>query len=137
MKLVVGAPIETVGVKAQSNLPQAMKAPSLKDPQDVPRKVRMLGKHMFLEEWEREFQNTLQFLRAYPSDRLDVKLDTDSPSARDLAWRFVQNEWLIQATVDEHPVVQDLRQPLAPLQEIVTTYGLAHQSTMDKNRTSP
>ena len=44
----------------------------------------MSEKDMFITTWEREFQTTLKVLKAYPSDKLDLKPAEKSKSAKDL-----------------------------------------------------
>lgn len=45
-------------------------------------------KDQFIQTWEREFQTTLKVLKAYPSDKLDLKPAEKSKSARDLLFVF-------------------------------------------------
>lgn len=46
-------------------------------------------KETFLENYDREHAVTMNVLRAYPEDQLDLKPSAKSNSARDLAWIFV------------------------------------------------
>ncbi len=46
-------------------------------------------KQQFLDAWEREHAITMRLLRAYPTDKLDLKPHPRCKSARDLAWVFV------------------------------------------------
>jgi uncharacterized damage-inducible protein DinB len=55
----------------------------------------MSEKEMFLQTWEREFQTTLKVLKAYPSNKLDLKPHERSRSAKDLAWTFVAEEGVV------------------------------------------
>ena len=47
------------------------------------------AKDTFLENYDREHAVTMNVLRAYPEDQLDLKPSAKSNSARDLAWIFV------------------------------------------------
>jgi uncharacterized damage-inducible protein DinB len=47
------------------------------------------AKETFLENYDREHAVTMNVLRAYPEDQLDLKPSPKSNSARDLAWIFV------------------------------------------------
>jgi uncharacterized damage-inducible protein DinB len=47
------------------------------------------AKETFLENYDREHAVTMNVLRAYPDDQLDLKPSPKSNSARDLAWIFV------------------------------------------------
>jgi len=52
------------------------------------------AKQQFLERYELEHQTTMRVLRAYPTDKLDLKPDPNMRSARELAWVFVQERGL-------------------------------------------
>lgn len=43
----------------------------------------------FLDDYEREHQKTMNVLRAYPADQLDLRPHPRSKTARELAWIFV------------------------------------------------
>jgi uncharacterized damage-inducible protein DinB len=49
----------------------------------------MTPKEHFLEAYEQEHARTLRVLRAYPTDKLDLRPHARSKTARDLAWMFV------------------------------------------------
>jgi uncharacterized damage-inducible protein DinB len=55
----------------------------------------MTEKEMFLASFEREFATTLKVLKAYPSDKGDLKPHERSMSARELAWIFVVEQQVI------------------------------------------
>jgi uncharacterized damage-inducible protein DinB len=46
-------------------------------------------KEQFLDAYEREHATTMRVLRAYPSDKVDLKPHAMCKSAKDLAWVFV------------------------------------------------
>jgi uncharacterized damage-inducible protein DinB len=52
------------------------------------------AKDAFLEIYEREHAITLKVLLAYPKEKLDLKPDPKSKTARELAWIFVQERGL-------------------------------------------
>src|SRR5687768_12280928 len=52
------------------------------------------AKDAFLEIYEREHATTLKVLLAYPKDKLELKPDPKSKTARELAWIFVQERGL-------------------------------------------
>lgn len=54
----------------------------------------MSRKEAFLRTYDREHQTTMKVLRAYPTDKLDLKPSPKSNSARDLAWTFVMERSL-------------------------------------------
>ena len=43
----------------------------------------------FLEAYEREHEITMRVLRAYPTDKLELRPHPRSKTARELAWIFV------------------------------------------------
>src|SRR2546430_4489162 len=57
------------------------------DPNDV--EDRMSEKQAFLQAWDREAATTLKVLRAFPSEKTDMKPHPSCRSAKDLAWTFV------------------------------------------------
>lgn len=52
----------------------------------------MTEKEMFLNSYEREFEITLTFLKAYPMEKLDFRPYPHAQSARELAWSFAEEE---------------------------------------------
>jgi uncharacterized damage-inducible protein DinB len=52
------------------------------------------AKQHFLETYEQEHRKTMRLLRAYPTDKLDLKPVPTLRSARELAWVFVQERGL-------------------------------------------
>ena len=54
-------------------------------------------KQQFLDAYEREHATTMQVLRAYPADQLDLRPHPKSKTARELAWIFVQERGLAKA----------------------------------------
>src|SRR5512133_669278 len=46
-------------------------------------------KEQFLETYEREHATTMRVLRAYPTDKLDLRPHAMSKTAKELAWVFV------------------------------------------------
>jgi uncharacterized damage-inducible protein DinB len=57
-------------------------------------------KAFFIYKWEREFATTLKVLRAYPSDKLDLKPAEKSKSARDLLFVFVGEQHFFSMVLD-------------------------------------
>jgi uncharacterized damage-inducible protein DinB len=51
-------------------------------------------KQQFLDAYEREHQTTMRVLRAYPTDRLELKPHAKLKTARELAWIFVLERYL-------------------------------------------
>ena len=51
--------------------------------------AKKTSKEVFLENYDREHAVTMNVLRAFPEDQLDLKPSAKSNTARDLAWTFV------------------------------------------------
>jgi uncharacterized damage-inducible protein DinB len=49
---------------------------------------------VFLKNYDREHDTTMRVLRAYPTDKLDLKPSEKSKTARELAWVFVSERGL-------------------------------------------
>ena len=52
------------------------------------------AKQQFLDTYEREHQTTMRVLRAYPTEKLDLKPHPTLRTARELAWLFVMERGL-------------------------------------------
>jgi hypothetical protein len=92
----------------------------------------MLTKDTLLKDWEREFQITLRFLKAYPPAKINLKIDEGTPSARDLAWGFIRDEWTIQSVINRQVSLHDHSLLPETLEEIILVYRNAHQETMNE-----
>lgn len=55
----------------------------------TPATTQVSPKHQFLDGYEREHATTMRVLRAYPTDKLDLRPHPKCPTARELAWVFV------------------------------------------------
>ncbi|HVE69800.1 MAG TPA: DinB family protein [Thermoanaerobaculia bacterium] len=95
------------------------------------------AKETFLEHYDREHAVTMNVLRAYPEDQLDLKPSAKSNSARDLAWIFVLERGLGE-TVWHDGFAKGTtkvtgKPPLPPEQwsELVATLEQAHQKFRD------
>jgi uncharacterized damage-inducible protein DinB len=51
-------------------------------------------KQQFLDGFKRETATTMKVLKAYPTDKLDLRASPTSVTARDLAWLFVMEQGL-------------------------------------------
>ncbi len=93
----------------------------------------MTEKEMFLTTWEREFQTTLRVLKAYPTDKIDLKPSEKSKSAKDLAWMFVAEEGVIIDGVCKGKVdFSTLPKPPATFQQIISAYEGNHNVNVDR-----
>lgn len=92
----------------------------------------MTEKDMFIQTWEREFQTTLKLLKAYPSNKLDLKPHERSRSAKELAWTFFGEEGLIDDVVKGEVKFQPGPEPPATLEEILKAYEKKHKEHVNK-----
>jgi len=88
----------------------------------------MTEKEMFLNSYEREFDITLNFLKAYPEGNLDFRPHPHAQSAKDIAWSFVEEDRVLVSGALEGDVV--FKQNPAPetLNEIKTAYESNHHT---------
>ncbi len=95
--------------------------------------MSMTEKDMFLQTWEREFQTTVNVLKAYPNDKLDVKPSEKLRTARDLAWVFVGEQGIVDMAV-KGKVDFTGHGPSAPntMNEIITAYTAAVKGNMER-----
>ncbi|MEA2570742.1 MAG: hypothetical protein QOI24_2743 [Acidobacteriota bacterium] len=54
----------------------------------------MSAKEDFLEVYDQEHATTMRVLRAYPEDKLDLRVHPRGKSAREIAWVFVLERYL-------------------------------------------
>ncbi len=91
------------------------------------------GKQQFLETYQRECQTTMRVLRAYPTDKLDLKPHALCKSAKELAWVFVMEQGMLQALLTTG---LDLSKPMTapPVPEswdaIIAAFDEANRKTM-------
>jgi len=98
----------------------------------------MTEKDMFIQTWEREFQTTLKVLKAYPTNKLELKPHERSRSAKELAWTFVLEEKVFcNGCITGKFDFENLPQPPATLQEILTEYEKSHEQMVSKLKQLP
>jgi uncharacterized damage-inducible protein DinB len=93
----------------------------------------MTEKEQFIQSWEREFQTTLKVLRAYPTDKLDLRPHERSRSAKELAWTLAAEEsqvigGAIRGSID----FSTSPKPPATLQEMISAYERNHKELAEK-----
>ncbi len=98
------------------------------------------AKQQFLDAYEREHAITMRLLRAYPTDKLELRPHPKSKSARDLAWVFVA-----ERTLGKHVFNNDLAGAMsgggmaAPSDwgDLLTAVEQAHREYGDMVRATP
>ena len=91
------------------------------------------AKETFLENYDREHAVTMNVLRAYPEDQLDLKPSAKSNSARDLAWIFVLERglgklvWYDEFAKGTAAVSGDPPRPPEQWSELLAALETAHQ----------
>jgi uncharacterized damage-inducible protein DinB len=89
------------------------------------------AKQQFLAVYEREHQTTMKVLRAYPTDRLDLRPHDKCRTARELAWVFVIERGLGKAVFNDQ--LEQLMEGGAPpeppssMNEILVALETAHK----------
>jgi uncharacterized damage-inducible protein DinB len=69
------------------------------------------GKQQFLDTFEREHRTTMRVLRAYPTDKLDLKPHTLCKTAKELGWMFTMEQRMSQLLMTTG---LDLSKPMTP-----------------------
>jgi uncharacterized damage-inducible protein DinB len=92
----------------------------------------MTERDAYLDRFEKEYQTTLRVLRAYPTERADLKPTEKMKSARELAWMLVLNQKVVEPVING-----DLRPgsfPGAPdtMEEVVDAFQKSHRDAVDK-----
>ncbi len=79
-------------------------------------RVTSQGKRPFLDVFDREHQTTMKVLRAYPTDKLELKPHAMCKNARELAWMFVMEQALAETlmTTGIDPAKMSSGMPPAP-----------------------
>lgn len=90
-------------------------------------------KQQFLEAYEREHATTMRVLRAYPSERLDLRPHPKCKTARELAWVFVlerglgtmvfNDQFASQALGSAPPPPESWEEILGALERAHTDFG--------------
>ena len=98
----------------------------------------MTEKDQFLSTLERESSTTLKLLKAYPAAKGDLRPHARSKSAKDLAWVFVAEGFMVDGAL-QGAIDFSKPMPSAPgsMGEVITAYEQARRATMDKIKQAP
>ena len=95
----------------------------------------MNPKEQFIQAWEREFPTTLKVLKAFPNNQGEFKPHERSPSARELAWHFVQGQvavgQILDGTLELPPKFPPVPEKWA---DVISTYEKTHGGLVEKLR---
>ena len=95
--------------------------------------MSLFAKQKFLETYDREHETTMRVLRAYPTDKLDLRPHPKTKTARELAWVFVMERMLgTKVWNDEFAQgMQPGRTPPAPPEEWNELLGALEKAHTD------
>ena len=97
----------------------------------------MNEKEMFLNSYEKEFETTLEFLNAYPADKLDFRPKPQLQSAIELAWYFPEEDrMLVSGALDGDVVLKKNPLPKS-LDEIKEAYESSHRMLLGRIKELP
>lgn len=82
---------------------------------------------MFLNSYEKEFETTLRFLKAYPEGNFNFRPNPHLQSAQELAWSFVQEDQTLISGAIEGDVTLKTTPAPDTLGEIQTAYESGHK----------
>lgn len=94
-------------------------------------------KDTFLSTLAREVQTTIKVLKAYPAGQEDLKPAERSKSARDLAFVFVAEQFLVHAAIGGQMSFSGFPQVTGTIPEIVAHYEKEISETAEKIRAMP
>ncbi len=97
------------------------------------------GKQQFLDTLARETALTLKVLRAFPSNQTEFRPHIIAKSARELAWTFVVEQYLLNKAFSNQPMFTGGGPPPAPsdFQAIVTQFERDQRELVDLLHSTP
>ena len=82
----------------------------------------MTEKEQLTQTWQREHVTTMRVLKAYPTDKAEMKPHEKSRSAKDLAWTFASEYAALKMALDKGQIdFMSLPKPPAEFSDIVTS----------------
>ncbi len=86
---------------------------------------------IFPKSFVRESQTTLELLRRYPADQLDLQPTDKLPTARQLIWTLVLGQMAMGMLTERDDVLPgDMPSPPAALPELIAAYESAHREAI-------
>jgi len=92
----------------------------------------MTERDHYLAAFEREYQTTLNVLRAYPSEKSELKPAEKSKPARELAWMLVLNQMVVVPTLKAELKPGTLPPAPKDWSEILPNFEREHRETTTK-----
>jgi hypothetical protein len=89
-------------------------------------------KEAFIATFEREYQTTLNVLRAYPAAKSDLKPAEKLKTARELGWMLVLNQSVLVPVMAGDLRPGTLPGPPATWDEVLPAFEREHRTTMSK-----
>jgi uncharacterized damage-inducible protein DinB len=90
----------------------------------------MTEKDTFLQTFEREYQTTLRVLKAYPSERADLKPSPKSRTAQELAWMLALNQGVMIPTLDNKLDPTALPKPPKSWTDVLGAFEAMHRDSV-------
>lgn len=98
----------------------------------------MSEKDQFLQAWEMESQITSKVLAAYPAAKADFKPAEKSRTAKELAWTFVLELYVLQsALAGAIDFAKTQMPPPATWKDVLDTYAKVYAETTAKVKAAP
>ena len=90
----------------------------------------MNEKDMFLQTFEREYQTTLRVLKAYPSDKADLKPSPKSKTAQQLAWMLALNQGVVIPALENKLDPSAMPAPPKTWSEVIPALETMHREAV-------
>jgi uncharacterized damage-inducible protein DinB len=106
----------------------------------APQMVREMPgpRQQFLDGFEREHATTVKVLRAYPTDKMDLRPHKMCKTARELAWMFVMEQFLAHTALttglDWSKPPSKWPDPPATMDAIIAEFEKAHRAVAETVR---
>ncbi len=96
----------------------------------------MSEKEQFIKALEMEFPITLRVLKAYPEDKLDWRPHEKSKSAKELAWNFVTEQYILHGALKGTIDFQNIPKSPMTMKEILDAFEKVQGETVAKFKES-
>lgn len=90
----------------------------------------MSDKEKHLRAWNAEFRKTMEVLDSYPDPKLDFKPQSELQSAKEIAWTFVQQEYLLDQAMRGDVELRSLPPAPESIRELREIYICSHDEVL-------